>query len=64
MERIHTGIVDVLHGHDAAIHIAAYKRGHLILDKAMVAHCEPGEAKEDDDEARMLQQDEIGRAHV
>lgn len=38
LDRIHTSIVDILHGHDIAIHIVAHKRGHLILDKALVAH--------------------------
>jgi len=42
LDRIQTGIADVLRGHDVAIHISAYKRGHLVLDKAIVAHVKRG----------------------
>lgn len=37
LDRIRTGVCDVLRGHDVAIHMVAYKRGHLILDKALIA---------------------------
>lgn len=42
LDRIQTGIADVIRGHDVAIHISSYKRGHLILDKAIVAHAKNG----------------------
>ena len=38
LARLRTGIADVLRGNDAAIHFSAYKRGHLVLDKAIIAH--------------------------
>ncbi|KAH8884481.1 hypothetical protein GQ53DRAFT_829724 [Thozetella sp. PMI_491] len=37
LDRIQTGIGDVLRGHDIAIHFSAHKRGHLVIDKALVA---------------------------
>lgn len=37
LDRIRTGVGDVLRGHDVAIRMIAYKRGHLILDKALIA---------------------------
>lgn len=37
LERVQSGIADLLRGDDAAVHLTAYKRGHLILDKALVA---------------------------
>ncbi|KAJ4420034.1 hypothetical protein N0V82_004606 [Gnomoniopsis sp. IMI 355080] len=37
LDRIRTGVSDVLRGHDVAIRMVAYKRGHLILDKALIA---------------------------
>ncbi|KLU87782.1 hypothetical protein MAPG_06775 [Magnaporthiopsis poae ATCC 64411] len=37
LERVQSGIADVLRGDDAAVHLTAYKRGHLILDKALIA---------------------------
>ncbi|KAK1834798.1 hypothetical protein QBC39DRAFT_251575, partial [Podospora conica] len=42
LDRIQTGISDVLRGHDVAIHISSHKRGHLVLDKAMVARAKHG----------------------
>ncbi|KAK3695110.1 hypothetical protein B0T22DRAFT_454389 [Podospora appendiculata] len=45
-DRIQTGISDVLRGHDVAVHITAHKRGHLILDKAIVAHAKHGRPRE------------------
>lgn len=42
LDRIQTGIADVIRGHDVAIHISSHKRGHLILDKAIVAHAKHG----------------------
>lgn len=42
LDRIQTGIADVIRGHDVAIHISSYKRGHLILDKAIVSHAKNG----------------------
>ncbi|KAK3906798.1 hypothetical protein C8A05DRAFT_11489, partial [Staphylotrichum tortipilum] len=38
LDRIQTGIGDVIRGHNVAVHITAHKRGHLVLDKAIVAH--------------------------
>ncbi|KAJ0107931.1 hypothetical protein J7T55_007143 [Diaporthe amygdali] len=37
LDRIRTGVGDVLRGHDVAIRMIAHKRGHLILDKALIA---------------------------
>lgn len=37
LDRIRTGVCDVLRGHDVAIRMIAYKRGHLVLDKALIA---------------------------
>lgn len=37
LDRIRTSVGDVLRGHDVAIRMIAYKRGHLILDKALIA---------------------------
>lgn len=37
LDRIRTGVSDVLRGHDVAIRMVAFKRGHLILDKALIA---------------------------
>ena len=38
LDRVQSGIADVLRGNNMAIHTSAYKRGHLVLDKAMIAH--------------------------
>lgn len=46
LDRIQTGIGDVIRGHNVAIHITAHKRGHLVLDKAIVAHEKRGMPKE------------------
>ncbi|KAK0657632.1 hypothetical protein B0T16DRAFT_402197 [Cercophora newfieldiana] len=46
LDRVQTGIADVLRGFDVAIHISGHKRGHLILDKAIVAHAKRGIPKE------------------
>ncbi|KAL2184162.1 hypothetical protein L209DRAFT_757535 [Thermothelomyces heterothallicus CBS 203.75] len=46
LDRIQTGVGDVIRGHNIAIHIAAHKRGHLVLDKAIVAHEKRGRPKE------------------
>lgn len=46
LERIQTGVGDVIRGHNIAIHVNAHKRGHLVLDKAIVAHEKHGNAKE------------------
>lgn len=37
LDRIRTGVGDVLREHDVAIRMIAYKRGHLVLDKALIA---------------------------
>ncbi|KAK5657137.1 hypothetical protein OQA88_3665, partial [Cercophora sp. LCS_1] len=42
LDRIQTGIADVLRGHDVAIRVSARKRGHVILDKAIVARAKRG----------------------
>jgi hypothetical protein len=46
LDRVQTGIADVLRGYDVAIHISGHKRGHLILDKAIVAHAKRGMPRE------------------
>ncbi|KAH6853812.1 hypothetical protein B0I37DRAFT_420889 [Chaetomium sp. MPI-CAGE-AT-0009] len=46
LDRIQTGVGDVIRGHNIAIHISAQKRGHLVLDKAIVAHEKHGNPKE------------------
>ncbi|KAK4193333.1 hypothetical protein QBC35DRAFT_481256 [Podospora australis] len=46
LDRIQTGIGDVIRGHDIAIHITAHKRDHLVVDKAIVAHEKRGRPKE------------------
>jgi hypothetical protein len=46
LDRMQTGIGDVIRGHNIAIHITAHKRGHLILDKVIVAHEKHGKLKE------------------
>ncbi|KAJ4297206.1 hypothetical protein N0V88_004124 [Collariella sp. IMI 366227] len=46
LERIQTGIGDVIRGHNLAIRITAQKRGHLVLDKAIVAHEKRGKPRE------------------
>ncbi|KAK4136354.1 hypothetical protein BT67DRAFT_416259 [Trichocladium antarcticum] len=46
LDRMQTGIGDVIRGHNIAIHINAHKRGHLILDKAIVAHEKRGKPRE------------------
>lgn len=45
LDRIRTGVGDVLRGHDVAVRMIAHKRGHLILDKALISrnhHSSPG----------------------
>lgn len=37
LDRIRSGVGDVLKEHDVAVRMIAYKRGHLVLDKALVA---------------------------
>ncbi|KAK4181580.1 hypothetical protein QBC36DRAFT_65936 [Triangularia setosa] len=46
LDRIQTGIGDVIRGHNISIHLDVHKRGHLILDKAIVAHEKRGRSKE------------------
>ncbi|KAK4039252.1 hypothetical protein C8A01DRAFT_16738 [Parachaetomium inaequale] len=46
LDRIQTGIGDVIRGHNIAIHVNAHKRGHLVLDKAIVAHERRGKPQE------------------
>lgn len=46
LDRIQTGIGDVIRGNNITIRITADKRGHLILDKAIVAHETRGQQKE------------------
>jgi len=41
MDRVQAGIADILHGHSARISLSAQYRGHLILDKTLVAHEDP-----------------------
>lgn len=59
LDRIRTGVGDVLRGHDVAIRMIAYKRGHLILDKALISrnHQEspdPTPTKAPEDEQRLF----------
>ncbi|CAK7201471.1 hypothetical protein SEUCBS139899_004175 [Sporothrix eucalyptigena] len=37
LDRVQTGVSDVLRNRDCTIHLVAYKRGHLVLDKALIA---------------------------
>lgn len=37
LDRVRTSVCDVLRGYDVAIRMVAYKRGHLVLDKALIA---------------------------
>lgn len=37
LDRIRTGVGDVLRGHDVAVRMIAHKQGHLILDKALIS---------------------------
>ncbi|KAG8169507.1 hypothetical protein KVR01_000252 [Diaporthe batatas] len=37
LERIRTGVGDVLRGHDVAVRMIAHKQGHLVLDKALIS---------------------------
>ncbi|POS73674.1 hypothetical protein DHEL01_v207937 [Diaporthe helianthi] len=37
LDRIRTGVGDVLRGHDVAVHMVAHKQGHLVLDKALMS---------------------------
>ncbi|KAK3300431.1 uncharacterized protein B0H64DRAFT_414384 [Chaetomium fimeti] len=46
LDRIQTGVGDVIRGHNIAIHLSAHKRGHLVLDKAIVAHEKHGNPRE------------------
>ncbi len=46
LDRIQTGIGDVIRGHNVSIHIKAHKRGHPVLDKAIVAHEKHGKPRE------------------
>ncbi|KAK3383233.1 hypothetical protein B0T24DRAFT_687688 [Lasiosphaeria ovina] len=45
LDRVQTGISDVLRGRNVAVHISAHKRGHTVLDKAIVAHEKRGGMK-------------------
>ncbi|KAL1844275.1 hypothetical protein VTJ49DRAFT_2332 [Mycothermus thermophilus] len=46
LDRLQTGVGDVIRGHNLAIHIKAQKRGHVVLDKAIVAHEKRGKPLE------------------
>ncbi|KAK4105540.1 hypothetical protein N658DRAFT_416055 [Parathielavia hyrcaniae] len=46
LDRIQTGIGDVIRGHNIAMRIKAHKRGHVVLDKAIVAHEKHGKPRE------------------
>ncbi|KAK1752473.1 hypothetical protein QBC47DRAFT_388582 [Echria macrotheca] len=61
LDRIQTGIADVIRGHDIAIHFSGYKRGHLILDKAIVAHAKRGVPKESFSSPEEAQKVFVGR---
>ncbi|KAF3768969.1 hypothetical protein M406DRAFT_349984 [Cryphonectria parasitica EP155] len=37
LDRLRTGVRDVLRGHDVAVRMVAYTRGHLVVDKALIA---------------------------
>lgn len=47
LERVQSGIGDVLRGNNVATRVSAYKRGHLILDKAFVARQNPDKLQND-----------------
>ncbi|KAM7223269.1 hypothetical protein V8F06_001482, partial [Rhypophila decipiens] len=46
LDRVQTGIGDVLRGNNVAVHISAHKRGHLVLDKAIIAREKRGKPAE------------------
>ncbi|KAK4230632.1 hypothetical protein QBC38DRAFT_325574, partial [Podospora fimiseda] len=46
LDRIQTGIADVIRGRELAVHLTAHKRGHLVLDKTIIAHEKRGQPKE------------------
>ncbi|KAH0434717.1 pt repeat family protein [Colletotrichum camelliae] len=37
LDRVQTGVADILGGHDMSITLMVHKRGHLVLDKTLVA---------------------------
>lgn len=37
LDRVRTGVGDVLRGHDVAVRMIAHKQGHLVLDKALIS---------------------------
>ncbi|SPO00839.1 uncharacterized protein DNG_03587 [Cephalotrichum gorgonifer] len=45
LDRVHTGVASILHGNDNAITLSIYHRGHLVLDKTLVAHKDPAVVK-------------------
>lgn len=46
LERIQTGIGDVLQGHNTALRVNARKRGHLVFQEVIQTHEIPGKLKE------------------
>ncbi|KAK3397470.1 hypothetical protein B0T20DRAFT_479672 [Sordaria brevicollis] len=46
LERIQTGIGDVLQGHNTALRVNARKRGHLVFQEVIQTHEIPGKSKE------------------
>lgn len=47
LERVQSGIGDVLRGNNLAARVSAYKRGHLVLDKDFAAYQTPGKVQSD-----------------
>lgn len=61
LDRVQTGISDVLRGNNLSAHVAAYKRGHLVLDKALVARQGSIQSKKQDMGAEQRKEDLVAR---
>ncbi|TPX14209.1 uncharacterized protein E0L32_000603 [Thyridium curvatum] len=58
LDRVQTGVIDVLRGNNVAAHLGAYKRGHHILDKALIARSSadaPSTETDEDPEAQKVE---------
>ncbi|KAL2111460.1 hypothetical protein VUR80DRAFT_9950 [Thermomyces stellatus] len=45
LDRVQTGVASILHGNDNSITLSVLHRGHLVLDKTLVAHEDPAVVK-------------------
>ena len=45
LERVQTGVASILHGNDNSITLSILHRGHLVLDKTLIAHEDPAIVK-------------------